>query len=159
MAADTGLLTIYTYYLFIKCFASICVTDISLAWFTLYLFDYLSCSKKKNNNNCFQPLPVSYGVPQIFVLGPLLFLIYLLPLATLENSVYIFIGMQMIHNFTSPQSMNYDSFLPSCLINEINTFPTTLTVSAVHVTFSSITLLVSSNFLPLKVLPLTHLHV
>jgi retron-type reverse transcriptase len=58
--------------------SSIGITDSALSWFTSYLserFQYISINNHKSHT-----IPVSHGVPQGSVLGPILFILYMLPL-------------------------------------------------------------------------------
>uniref|UniRef100_A0A8C5B5M7 Reverse transcriptase domain-containing protein n=1 Tax=Gadus morhua TaxID=8049 RepID=A0A8C5B5M7_GADMO len=62
----------------LSCLQSIGITDSALSWFTFYLserFQYISINNHKSHT-----IPVSHGVPQGSVLGPILFILYMLPL-------------------------------------------------------------------------------
>ena len=59
------------------------VKGIALKWLTSCMSDrFMSVAV---DNNCLYPQPVSFGVPQRFVLGPILFTMYTLPLSDILN--------------------------------------------------------------------------
>lgn len=92
-AADSGLLTILilldlsaafdtiSHPLLLDRLAGIGITGVALSWFTSYLTDRQQfAQQQKHKSGC---SAISLGVPQGSVLGPLLFIICLLPLGTI----------------------------------------------------------------------------
>ena len=57
------------------------ISGIPLAWFTSYLSNRKQCVRIDDKQS--EPTPMHWGVPQGSVLGPILFLIYMLPLGAL----------------------------------------------------------------------------
>ena len=73
---------------FIGRLSSLCFSDYCLAWFTNYFADRVQCVKSEGMLS--GPLAVSMGVPQVSILGPTLFSVYI-------NDVALAAGNSLIH--------------------------------------------------------------
>ncbi len=88
-----------------------CIQGQALRWFRFYLSD--RCHFVYLNGESSQLMPVKYGVPQGSVLGPLLFLIYLVIL--LESTGLVSIVMLMILSYIFQQDQMKLSKLTECV--------------------------------------------
>ena len=80
------------HYILVRRLRSNGVSDGSLAWFANYLSQRVQFIKSENLLS--QPLPVTKGVPQVSILGPTLFSIYI-------NSISQAVGSSLIHLYAA----------------------------------------------------------
>ena len=87
------------------------VSGTALQWFQSYLSS--RSFSVKASSHCSQPLPLSCGVPQGSVLGPLLFILYTTPLSHLIES------SSVDHHLYADDTQLYISFSPSSFSTSI----------------------------------------
>ena len=100
------------------------ISGIALLWFQSYLSNRTQSVHVNNQNST--PKKLKYGVPQGSVLGPLLFLIYLLPLGILLRqlglSFHFFADDTQIYLVVSPNSLNDQVAMLKRAYSVINNF-------------------------------------
>ena len=108
-------------------------TDTALSWFESYLtsrsFSVLSSGHKSTS------IPLSCGVPQGSVLGPLLFIMYTTPLSTLLS------GTSVDHHLYADDTQLFISFSPHNFSSSVNQLQSV---------FSSVSTWMSANLLSLN---------
>jgi hypothetical protein len=94
------------------------INNTALLWFSSYLSD---CTfTVSSGNNKYVPTPLSSGVPQGSVLGPLLFSLYTTPLSSLLS------GTSVSHHLYADDTQLFISFLPRQFSSSVNQLQSTI---------------------------------
>ena len=115
------------------------ICDSALAWFQSYLsyrFFSVSCL-----DNLSSSLPLSCGVPQGSVLGPILFIMYTTPLSSLISQTSACHETQVNHHLYADDTQLFISFSPHAAHAALD---------SLHATLAAISQWMASNFLTLN---------
>jgi len=100
------------------------ITGTALSWLISYLTSRTSCVRTSNSSSHY--MPVTTGVPQGSVLGPLLFLLYTTPLSTLINQSsvnhHLYADDTQLFISFSPNSFNSNIAILQTLLNKITSW-------------------------------------